>query len=54
MSRLPGHRLTLSDGIVEAGEQCDPGSNSTSACCDPSSESGRASSLLAPLTVASV
>ncbi|GFZ46899.1 Disintegrin and metalloproteinase domain-containing protein B [Saitozyma sp. JCM 24511] len=24
------------NGIVEAGEQCDPGSNSTSACCDPS------------------
>jgi len=27
------------DGIVEPenGEECDPGANSTSACCDPSS-----------------
>ncbi len=32
-----GISLTEVDGIVEAGEECDPGSNATSACCDATS-----------------
>ncbi|WWD16989.1 hypothetical protein CI109_101425 [Kwoniella shandongensis] len=37
----PGSRTVISlqqcgNGIVEAGEDCDPGSGATSACCDPS------------------
>lgn len=27
------------DGIVEDGEDCDPGANTTSPCCDASSKS---------------
>lgn len=31
------------DGIVEEGEDCDPGSNASSSCCDASSKHSRLS-----------
>ncbi|KAK8864698.1 hypothetical protein IAR55_001950 [Kwoniella newhampshirensis] len=38
--QTPGSRAVISlqqcgNGIVESGEDCDPGSNATSTCCDP-------------------
>lgn len=39
-SKHPSDRSVLTtDGIVDSGEDCDPGFNSTSACCDPDSKS---------------
>lgn len=38
---FPGHQRADGeiDGIVEDGEDCDPGGNTTSSCCDSSSKS---------------